>query len=140
MHPFGALLSRRAVEWTLDIENISVGDQRGNLLALNAADFSLVSADREDGNCAAPTKFVNVVGIAVDDSPSNAGRDCSFGNLRHPRPDWLYQNGSGPVRRILNELDELLGLINGVVVGVDDLNLDAEPCGHLGDCGCLLAW
>jgi hypothetical protein len=46
--------------------------------------------------------------------------------LRHPRTNRLYQNCGGALDRILNDFDQLLGLIDGVVVGVNDLNLRAE--------------
>ena len=36
------------------------------------------------------------------------------------------------LRRVLNDLDELLSLVHGVVVGVDDLNVRAESRGHFG--------
>jgi len=42
------------------------------------------------------------------------------------------------LRRVLNNLDELLRLVDGVVVGVDDLNADAESRGYFGYCDCLL--
>jgi hypothetical protein len=56
------------------------------LLALDAADLGLVGADREDRDLASAAKLGDVVGIAVDDSPSDAGRNSRFATCGIPVP------------------------------------------------------
>ena len=136
-HPLGAELSCHAVKGALDIEDVALGHEQAKLLSLDSSDLGLVGADGEYWNRATATKFADVVGIAVDDSPPDAGSDSGFSNLGHPRPNRLDQNGSGPQYGILNDFDKLLSLVDGVVIGVDDLNLDAESRGHCFDGDCL---
>jgi len=130
-------LRRHAVEGTFDVEDVPLWNEDAKLRPLNASDFGLVGADREDWDGPAFPKIGNVIGIAVDDSPSDACSDCRFRDLRHPSADGLDENSRGPLRRVLNNFDELLGLVDGIVVGVDDLNLDAESRGHFSDSDCL---
>src|SRR5579871_412116 len=84
-------------------------------------------------------QFRDVVRIAVDDSPSNTRGDGGLGDLRHARADRLDQNRRGSPFRILDDLDELLRLIDGVIVSVDDLDLYAEAGGYIGHGDCLFS-
>jgi len=123
-------LGRHAVEGALDVKNVTLRDKGAELLSLNPTDFGLVGADREDWNSATSAEVGDVVGIAVDDAPTDTGSDSSLRNLRHASADRLHENGAGVLDRVLNDLEELLGLIDGIVVGVDHLNVDAEAGGH----------
>jgi hypothetical protein len=57
--------------------------------------------------------------------------------LWHSGADGFDQDRGGMLRRILNDFNELLRLVHGVVVGVDDLNGSAESRSHVGHGDCL---
>ena len=62
---------------------------------------------------------------------------AAFATCGMPVPTGSTRMAVGPLDGVLNDLDELLGLVDGVVVGVDDLNLDPESRGHFGYGDCL---
>ena len=126
-HPLRSELRCRAVERAFDIENIPFANEQTKLLTLDSANFGLIGADREYRSGIALTNLGDIFGIAVDDAPTYTGADCRFCNLRHSGPYRFDQNSAGPLRGILNQLDELLSLIHRIVVGIDDLDLDAKP-------------
>ncbi len=86
-----------------------------------------------------PAQFRDVFRIAVDHPPANARGDRGLGHLRHARADRLDQNCRGTPFLILNDLDELLRLIDGVIVGVNNFELYTEADGHVGHYDCLFS-
>src|SRR5579872_59411 len=130
-HPFGSKLSSGAVGWAFDINDIAGGHQHAELFALDSSNFGLVGADRKNCRRTGPSKFRDVVGVAIDDTPSNTGSNSGFRNLRHACPNRFYQYGVRFWAGVLNDLDELLGLLDRVIIGVDDLEFDVESGGHL---------
>jgi len=69
----------------------------------------------------------NVFRFTIQDSPAYAGCDCGPGHLDHFSTHRLHDDGIGTLCAVLDYLDQLLGLVDGVIVGVKNLDFHAEP-------------
>ena len=85
----------------------------------------MIRQDGEDWYQGVSPQIRNVVHVGGYDSPGNAGADRRFGDLGHAGADWFCQNCIGALRWVLDESSNLLGLLYGIVSGIDDL--DARP-------------
>src|SRR6202050_5629581 len=95
--PFRPQLSRRAVEWTLEVQYVTGGGGSFQLLALDSAHFGVFGANREDWGGGIWAEFRYVFGIAIDDSPADTSGDRRLRHLGHPSSNRLYQNPTGPL-------------------------------------------
>ena len=111
------------------------------MLALKAADLELALGDDEDGSAGVFAELGDVVDVAVADDPADVLRDGGFGDAAESAGgDRLDEESVGRgVRAGLDDLEELLALGDGVVVGVEEAEIDVElsACG-LGDEGLLV--
>src|ERR1700693_4781671 len=100
-------------------------------MSLNAADFSMVGAYSEDGNAAGFAEFGNVFDVAIQHHPADAGGGRGASHLRQRGSAHGFENDSVRLRvgSRLNDIQNLLTLGDGIIVSVDDLNIDAEASG-----------
>ena len=99
---------------------------------LNSPHFYLIGGDGKDWSISRPAQIGNVFRFTIQDSPAYAGRDCCLGHLDHFGAHRLHDDRIGTLCAILDYLDQLLGLVDGVIVGVKNLDFHAEP----GSCLC----
>src|SRR5271166_2464502 len=135
LHAKRAVLRRGIFRRALNVQHGTAGrKQRGALTPLNAANFHVVGTDAEHGRFARLTEFADVVCVAIKNRPANSGIDGSARYLRQcSSTDRLKNDG---VRTIflggLNRLQDLGALIDGIVIGVENLEI------HVQFTGCLL--
>ena len=96
---------------------------------LNAADFLVIRADRENWGRVSAAKFSEVIDIPVQDDPRHA-RGCR--GARHMRQGgcthWLKHDRVGMrTRSRLNDFQQLLALTYGIVLSIDDLYFNPKP-------------
>ena len=98
------------------------------MLALQAANFVLPLADGEDGHARSLGKVPGVVHIAIADHPGDALTSRGFSHAAQARGgDGFHEEsrwGGSPCR--LDDLEQLLALRDGVVVGVEDLEFESQ--------------
>src|SRR5580704_11573508 len=83
-HSLGATLGDIPHRRALEIENASLVAENGSdLLALNLADGVMVRQNGKNRNQSVLTQLWNVVVVAIEQAPCDAGRDRRFGDLRH---------------------------------------------------------
>ena len=99
-----------------------------NLAALNAADLEMVGSEYKNRGRRRFPEFGHIIGIAIENGPTNARRSSGASDLRQGRTaNGLKDNGVGAMRLFsLNGFEKLGALRDGIVVGVDHLELDAE--------------
>src|SRR5207245_5318760 len=88
----------------------------------------LIGADGKNRSRGGLAKFASVFRFAAEDGPADSGADGSFRYLRKRRcAERLDNDAVGPKRRIgLNRFEYLRALRDGIVVGIDDLRIDAQ--------------
>src|SRR6202453_1856455 len=130
LHALRSIFCRRIFGRPLDLQYpASVAHQRAELLALHSATLFLIGTNRENGEARRrAAEFSDVVGITIQQHPRNSGLHGGARHLRETRTtDRFAKDRVGPGRGIaLNDFQELRSLRDGVVVGEDDLRLDAE--------------
>src|SRR5690242_16016990 len=91
----------------------------------------MIRGNDKNGSFGGPAKLGNVIGVAIENSPADAGGGCGAGNLgQGGSADRLKNDSVGAVRFFgLNSFQELRALRDGVVVRVNHLELDAELAG-----------
>ncbi len=100
------------------------------MASLNASDFGVVRGDAEHRRLAVAAQISEVVHIAVQDDPTDSRGNRGFGHLGQSGADGFEDDSIGTCSRgRLDGLQQLLALINGVVVRVNDLDLDTDPLG-----------
>ena len=107
-------------------------DQGSELSGLNSADFHLIGGNGEDRGLSNPSQLGKIFGLAIQNSPAYAGRDCRLSHLDHFGADRLHDDGIGTLRRVLDNFHQELGLVDGIIIGVNDLYFRAEPGSDLG--------
>jgi len=128
-HASVALLGGQTFGGALDVENVSArGEQSAQLLSLDAADVFVVRRGGKYRDRKKAAQLGNIVGVVVQQRHSNAG---SGGGVRHMRmgartgrfeQDRVGQrNGSR-----LDARQQLLTLHDALVVGIDDLEINAQ--------------
>ena len=113
--------------------------ERGDLAALDAADLQMVGSHHENGCGRGLAEFRDVIGVTIENGPPDTGRSgCASDLGKSGAADRLKDDGIGAVRLFgLDGLEKLRALSDGVVIGVNDLELDAEfPSGFF--CGLRL--
>ena len=109
-----------------------MGQKGCDLAALNSADLLVVRSQREQWDLKIAAQIGKIVDLTVQHYPSNSGGSGGACHLGHGRAaDWL-ENDSIRVRLgiRLNDLEQLLTLDNGIILGVHGLNFDAERGSH----------
>ncbi len=109
-----------------------LGRKRSELAGLNTADFHTVGAHGKNRHAVQLAQLVKVVGVAVEDDPADArhrggpsylGQGRSAGGLED---DAVGKRGGF----CLDELQDLLALLDGIVVGEDDFQIKAQAVGN----------
>jgi hypothetical protein len=105
-----------------------VGQQRFELASLDASNFDVVGSEAKDGSSGSLAQVADVGGVAIQYCPSDAGANRSLGHLRQcSAAHRLEDDGAGAgSRSCLNSLENLGALIDGVVIGENNLNFHAE--------------
>ena len=119
----------RTHRWPLNEEHgAAPGKKSGDLTALNAANFHLIRADGKNRRASRLAKLASVVSFPAEDGPADAGAGGGCGDLRkRGGSDGLNKDTAWPKGGFrLDGLEYLGALRNWIVVGVDDLSLDAE--------------
>ena len=96
---------------------------------LNAADFLVIRADRENWDGVSAAKFSEVIDIAVQDDPRDASGCRGTCHVRQSGcTHWLEHNRVGMrTRSGLNDLQQLLALTYAIIVSIDDLYFNPKP-------------
>ena len=71
--------------------------------------------------------------MAIEQHPGDTGGSGGAGDVRQSRAaDGFHDDGTGMLRSVaLNNVEELLALLDGIVPGIDDFEADAEFRGSL---------
>src|SRR6267154_1143759 len=121
----GAFFGGGIFRGSLDVENrAAVGQQRSKLTALDAADFKMVGSHAKDGSRGRAPQFQNVIGVAIQNSPSDSCRGSRACDLRQSgAADRFEHNGVWALIFVgLDNFENLRALRNGVVIRVNDLD------------------
>src|SRR5438874_12010812 len=91
----------------------------------------MIGGDDENRGGGGLAKLGDVIGVAVENGAADGGGGCGSGNLRQGgAADRLKNDGVGALRLFgLDGFQKLRALRDGVVVGIDRLELDAELAG-----------
>lgn len=102
--------------------------KRSDLPALNAPDLDVVGGETKNRRGGSAAKFGHVGGVAIEYSPADSGANRGLGDLRQGGgTHGLEDDGSGAMSFAgLDSFQNLRALIDGVVVGKDDLDVDAK--------------
>ena len=100
--------------------------QRRKLPSLNSRHFDLIGGDGKDWSAPRSAQFGDIFSLTIQDSPAYAGRHGRFCHLNHFGAHRLDDDGVGTRPRALDNLDQLLGLVDGVIVGVNNFDVGAE--------------
>ncbi len=100
----------------------------GELTALDAADFRVIRAHAKYRRLAGAAKLGEIFSLAVEHHPCNIrGRSCAPHVRQSGAADRLENDGVGMFcGGALNDVQELLALIDGIVASVADLDINAE--------------
>src|SRR5712692_2823468 len=135
LHASGAISGSGVFPRALNAENgAAMGQQCGKLAALDTADFEMVGGQGEDGCSGSPAKFRDVVGVAIQDGPTDASGRGGTGNLgQSSASNRLEDNRVRALQLIigLNRLQDLRALSNRVVIRVNDASFHAQLARHL---------
>src|ERR1700694_4099151 len=129
VHSRGALLRRRTVRWTFDIQHRpALGQQRRKLLSLNLAYLFMVATDRKYRNLRSLPELMEIVRFMVQHHPANihSYRGESHLRKRCSARGLVYDGIRTRSGRALNEMQHLLALGDRVVVGMDDLKVHSQ--------------
>ncbi len=99
--------------------------------ALDPANFEVIGAHRKGGDAAGAAQFGKIFGKAIEHDPANAGAGCGAGHLRQRgRAQRLEKNGVGAIFGSgLNRFQNLVALLDGVVIGLRNFQIETEALG-----------
>ena len=115
---------------TLDIQNrpSSLQEHR-KLSSLDFADLFLIGSNGKNRDSGVSPKLSDIIHFTIHHSPTDARSNRSPCHLGHPGADRLDQNCVRALGGVLDYTQQLLALIDGVVAGIDDLNVCIQAPG-----------
>src|SRR5579859_5765477 len=134
LHAQGTFLGRGVFRRALNVQHRAPArQQRSELAPLNAANLDVIGTDGENRGAGDPAEVFDVIGIAIENGPTDIGSGGRASHLgQGGAADGLENDGTGPVRgRRLNGAEDLGALVDGVVIGVDNVGGDAHFIGGL---------
>ncbi len=132
LHARGTVLGGGIFRGSLNVQHrAAVGQQSGELPALDAPDFHVIGSKRKNRNARSLAQLGHVRGFAIENHPSDTGAGRGAGHLgKSGATDRLENDGMGTKRGGgLHGFEDLRALVDGVVVGVDNLQFDIEFAG-----------
>jgi hypothetical protein len=117
----------------LNIENgPAVGQQGSELPSLDPPNFFVIGTDGKHGYLGGLAQFGKIVGVAIEQNPPDSAADGGASRLRQGRTHRLNDDGRGPVSGEggLNNLQDLLALFDGIVVGMEDFQINSKTPGR----------
>lgn len=131
-HTGGSLYGGMVIAWPLNVQNRSaLRKQGGKLPGLKSSNLPMIPRHAEDGEAGGISQSIEVLNVAVQNHPADAGSDGSLCRTNQPRRrQRLEQNGiRARTRRRLNELQNLTTLGNSIVLGIENLYFGSHPVG-----------
>jgi len=129
LHALSSFLGCGIFRRPLDIKDgAALRQEGGELQALNTADLDVIGTDREGWCAAGATKLGKIIGKSIEDDPADPGGGSGAGGLRERGGAKRLEEDAVRAffRRPLNDFQDLVALLDGVVIGVSDFEGEAE--------------